>query len=204
MPETHAPPETHVPEPTCAAVASREARSHAAPTETTKARCGPKGHSERSSGCHAAPTEIRKARSTPCGCSAALQRQVPPPRRWASAAGARGCGRRCSGQVRENATEAGSWRGSPLRRQRGVGSACPCVADQLRGSVHSSTVSNLNRIPLPSRGPDRTTSESRPSGRNPVERWASRPGIGDGRSAPVADWIATQLQPIELPQLRHL
>jgi len=79
---------------------------------------------------------------------------------------------------REIATEAGSRRGSPLRRQRGVGSACPCVADQLRGSVHSSTVSNLNRIPLPSRGPDRTTSESRPSGRNPVERWASRPGPG--------------------------
>ena len=39
---------------------------------------------------------------------------------------------------------------------------------------------------------------------NPIERWASRSAIGDGRSAPVADWIATQLQPIELPQLRHL
>jgi hypothetical protein len=56
------PPETHVPDPTCAAVASREARSHAAPTETRKARCGPKGHSERSSTCHVATPRLKPTR----------------------------------------------------------------------------------------------------------------------------------------------
>ncbi len=140
-------------------------RSHARPNLRSLPRCADRDH---------------ESEVWPEGPFRAIKTQVPPPRRWASAAGARGCGRRCSGQVRENATEAGSRRGSPLRRLRGVGSACPCVADQLRGSVHSSTVSNLNRIPLPSRGPDRTASESHPSGRirSRGGRLDRFPGIG--------------------------
>ena len=94
------------------------------------------------------------------------------------------------------AVEANSWRGSPLRRLRGVGSALPCVTDQLRGSVHSSTLPNLNRNPLPPRVV--------PSGHRRRDAREGMKSVAPPQIAERATDRPCQLQPIELPQFRHL
>ena len=160
----------------------------------------------------------------PGGYRAGSAQKEPPPRWWVFRGEGEGIPplRRI---LREIATKASSRRGSPLRRPRGVVAQIHAFPTSARGSFHSSTVSNLNRNQLPSRvGSARTSSERRPRP-NPREKPSSlRPlphqgnagwchasvrsvdheESASGVSGPPVDSNVGQLQPIELPQFKHL